>query len=375
MNAISKIAEAIHEPGIYLDLPEDEYHADPSLSASGVKLITVSPLDFWVESPFNENKREKGSEAKDLGKAYHKMILEGPEAFEATYAVAPDKEDYPDALDGSDALKERCRELGLPVSGTIAALCQRIREADPDAVLWPDIKAKFVAENDGLLTMTKDQWHGMKLVQAVMARLDSAKDIFTGGAPEVSIFWRDHDFGGIPMKARLDKLRLADILDLKTFANVMKKEVVSAVANEIARNRYYIQPPFYRRAVMRAREMYRRAGGDVLIGGTDDVRIEAVKALTNEAPPRFWFVFVQTGGIPNIVVREFAEFETYKGLGGTQNAYWFRGEMDMRRGISLYRQCVEAFKPGEPWVADFGTKAFSDNDFPLWMLNTPEAAA
>ena len=193
MNAFSKIEDTIHAPGVYLDMPEEEYHADPSFSASGVKLITVSPLDFWVNSPLNPDRKETTSEAKDLGRAYHKMILEGPEAFEAAYAVAPSKEDYPDALDGGDALKARCKELELPASGTIAALCERIREADPDAVLWPDIKAAFDAENEGRLTMTKDQWRGMKLVQAVMARVDSAKDVLTGGVPEVSIFWRDED--------------------------------------------------------------------------------------------------------------------------------------------------------------------------------------
>ena len=375
MNTFSKISETIHEPGVYLDLPEDEYHSDPSFSASGVKLITVSPLDFWVNSPLNPDRKENGSEAKDLGKAYHKMILEGPEAFEDTYAVAPSKEDYPDALDGGDALKARCKELGLPASGTIAAMCDRIIDADPDAILWPDIKAAFDAENEGRLTMTKDQWRGMKLVQAVMARVDSAKDVLTGGVSEVSIFWRDHDFGGIPMKARMDKLRVADIIDLKTFGNIMSKEVVSAVANEIARNRYYIQPPFYRRALLRARQMFRNAGDEMLIGGSETARSEAIQALVAESPPKFWFVFVQTGGIPNIIVREFSEFETFKGLGGTQNAYWWRGEADMRRGIQLYRDCMEAFAPGEPWVADFGAKAFTDTDFPLWMLNNPEASA
>lgn len=383
MNAFSRISDTLHAPGIYLDMPEDEYHADPSFSASGVKLITVSPLDYWISSPFNPDRVDDGdTDAKILGKAYHKMILEGPEAFNAAYAVGPSKDDYPNALAGSDALKARCKELGLPVSGTIAVLCERIREADPSVELWPDIKAAFDADRGGRIALTKEQWRGMKLVQAVMDRVDSAKGILSGGVSELSIFWRDEDFGGIPMKARLDKLRLNHILDLKTFANVMKKEVVSAVANEIARNRYYIQPAFYRRALMRAREMFARSGDNVLIGGTDEARSEAVSALSIKSPaymhemaPRFWFVFVQTGGIPNIVVREFAEFETYKGLGGTQNGYWFRGESDMRRGISLYRQCVEAFQPGEPWVADFGVKTFTDTDFPLWMLNSPEAAA
>lgn len=377
MNAFSKIEDTIHAPGVYLDMDEAEYHADPSFSASGVKLITVSPLDFWVNSPLNPDRKESTSEAKDLGKAYHKMILEGPEAFEAAYAVAPAKEDYDDLLVTADDLKGFCaeKEIKIPSKSKKDDIADLILDAHPDTNIWDNIMAQFARDNDGRLTMTKDQWRGMKLVQAVMARVDSAKDVLTGGVPEVSIFWRDEDFGGIPMKARLDKLRMADILDLKTFGNVMSKEVVSAVANEIARHRYYIQPPFYRRAVLRARQMFRKAGDAAIIGGTENARNAATLALTAEVPPRFWFVFVQTGGIPNIIVREFAEFETFKGLGGTQNAYWWRGEMDMRRGISLYRDCMAAFQPGEPWVADFGAKAFTDTDFPVWMLNNPEAVA
>ena len=377
MNVFSKIAETIHEPGVYLDMPEEEYHADPSFSASGVKLITVSPLDFWVNSPLNPDRKENGSEAKDLGKAYHKMILEGPEAFEDAYAVAPAKEDYDDLLVTVDDLKGFCAERAIKVPSKCKKddIADLILEAHPDTNIWDNIMAQFARDNEGRLTMTKDQWRGMKLVQAVMARVDSAKDVLTGGVSEVSIFWRDEDFGGIPMKARMDKLRMADIIDLKTFGNVMSKEVVTAVAGEIARHRYYIQPPFYRRALLRARQMFRQAGDEMLIGGSEAARNVATLALTAEVPPRFWFVFVQTGGIPNIVIREFAEFETFKGLGGTQNAYWWRGEIDMRRGIQLYRDCMAAFAPGEPWVADFGAKAFADQDFPIWMLNNPEASA
>lgn len=371
MNAITKIESAIHAPGLYLGMPEDEYHADPSLSASGIKLLTVSPLDYWVNSPhLNPDKVEKTSDALDLGKAYHKIILEGREAFDAAFCIKPSAEDYPNAIGGGEALREYCKRLGLKANGTLAEMAARIREADASVELWPEIEAAFEAERGERKTLTREQWNALRLVELVVNRMPSTANAFGGGFPEVSIFWTDEL--GIPMKARLDYLKPKTILDLKTFANIMQKEVLSAVANEVARNRYFIQPVVYTRGLRAIKALYAKQGPAIIHGEGDRSILDA--ALTDERE-RFHFVFVQTGGVPNVVVREFAEFETYKGLGGTQNAAWWRGEAEFRRGVSLYKQCMEQFAPGEPWVADFGRKAFSDADFPVWMLNNPEVAA
>lgn len=358
------------EPGIYFDLPEEEYHADPSLSASGIKLITVSPLDYWVNSPMNPDKVERTSEALGLGKAYHKMILEGREAFESAFVVGPDKADYPSALEGGDALKAYCKEHGLKASGTIAEMCQRIREQDAVVELWPEIKAEFDATVNGRTVITAAQYKGLRLVEIVTSRSPSTANAFGGGHPEVSLFWNDPL--GVPMKARLDYLKPKTILDLKTFSNIMQKEVVSAVANEVARNRYFIQPIVYCRGWNAMKALYRERGDSIIHGNHD---AEIVRAALAEERTRFHFVFVQTGGTPNVIVREFAEFETYQGLGATQNASWYRGEVEFRRGVQLYQRCMKEFAPGEPWVADFGRKAFSDTDFPVWMLNSPEVSA
>ena len=364
MDTLKFIKERAHAPGIYLDMPEEEYHADPSFSTSGTKLMTISPLDYWVNSPLNPDYEPRTSAALDLGKAYHKMILEGPEAFDGAFCIAPDKTDYPDALDGAEALRAKCKELELKASGSIADMCGRIREADPAVELWPDIKAIFEEERGERVPLTKDQWKGLKLVQAVLARMENAAKALRGGVSEVSIFWTEY---GIPMKARLDKLQPQGIVDLKTFGNVMNKEIISAVAGEIAKHRYYLQPPIYMRALGAAKQMYADYGDKVVHGEAGLIH----DALT-AGRQGFWFVFVQTGGVPNVVIRGFAEKETFKGLGATTNSYWMRGESDFHRGLTMFKKCVKTFGPHEPWVADFGMKDFTDNDFPLWMLDTPK---
>jgi hypothetical protein len=35
-----------HEPGIYFGMPEDEYHSIPAVSASGIKRIAITSMDF-----------------------------------------------------------------------------------------------------------------------------------------------------------------------------------------------------------------------------------------------------------------------------------------------------------------------------------------
>lgn len=372
MNIMTSIQDAIHAPGIYLNMPEDEYHADPSLSASGIKLLTVSPLDYWVNSPhLNANRVEKTSDALDLGKAYHKIILEGRAAFDAEFCVSPAKEDYPDALDGAESLRAYCKSLELKTSGTIAEMCQRIREQDASVELWPEIKDAFDVECAGRKTLTKAQWSALRLVEIVVNRMPSTKDAFGDGFPEVSMFWQDEL--GMPMKARVDYLKPKTMLDLKTFANIMSKETLSAVANEVARNRYFIQPIVYRRGLRAMKALY-KVEGATMVRDADTVDERLHAALTDDRE-RFHFVFVQTGGVPNVVIREFSEFETYGGNGATQNASWWRGEAEFRRGVALYKQCMAEFKTGEPWVADFGRKQFKDADFPVWMLNNPEVSA
>lgn len=356
-------------PGIYLGLSEEEYHADPSFSASGIKNITVSPLDYWVNSHMNPDREDKDTPAKLLGKAYHKLVLEGREAFESCYAVKPDITDYPDALDGAPALKAHCKDLDLKASGTIAELCARIREEDTATELWPEIMAEFTAELKGRQVITKDAWKDLNLVDLVMRRSPSTAEAFRGGVPEVSMFWREND---VPMKARIDYVKPFALLDLKSFANQMADEIVSSVAKEVARRRYYIQPVVYTRGWEAMKDMYLTHGSGIITGEGD---YSVIETALKEDRTRFFFVFLQTGGVPNVVVREFAMMETYQKSGGSLNAYWYRGEETFKRGIAMYRKCLAEHGTDQPWIADFGLKPFQDIEFPIWMLNAPMEAA
>lgn len=362
--------------GIYFGLPEDQYHAIPRLSASGIKTLRTSALQYWYETLAPDREPEKETPAKKLGRAYHKLLLEGREAFEAAYAVAPKREDYPDALSGLEALKAKCEELDLKKSGTIAALSERIREADPSVQLWSDIMAEFEAEAGERERLTQDQWIEIERMAFVLEHMPSIKTAFTGGYPEVSILWTNSQ--GVKMKARLDYLKprgdKAAILDIKTFGNVMNKPIEEVPATEIARNKYFIQPVVYSEAVKAAAKMYRQKGMDIIHSFGIDPDEEWCDNLFSSEDTQFHFVFAKTGGVPDLIAREFRPYETFSGLGMQSNEYWGKGLADYRYGVAIYRQCMERYGPDVPWVIDRGVTALRDEDFPLWALtnNTPD---
>lgn len=65
------------KPGIYYDMPNVEYHADPAIGSTSVKQISVSPANLYF-NPF------KGSKSAHIGSAVHAAILE-PDVFERDY--------------------------------------------------------------------------------------------------------------------------------------------------------------------------------------------------------------------------------------------------------------------------------------------------
>lgn len=82
MSEIVPTATRITAPGIYLDIPERVYHADPlpspSLSASIANvLIDQSPGHAWYAHPRLNAARtiEQSTKAQNLGVALHKLIL------------------------------------------------------------------------------------------------------------------------------------------------------------------------------------------------------------------------------------------------------------------------------------------------------------
>lgn len=182
----------ITEPGIYPDMDEATYHADPlpepSLSSSIVKLlIERSPLHAWHAHPrLNPEHKSKNSRAFDLGKAAHKLLLgKGAEIVVVPFA------DYRPAA---------AREL------------------------------RDMAWDEGKTPMLEDEWGKVqRLARAVRSQIErheDAQDAFLGNN-EVSVVWQEDN--GVWCRCRPDGFPKAIghgaiIDDLKTTKTAARPE-------------------------------------------------------------------------------------------------------------------------------------------------------
>lgn len=352
------------KPGIYFALPEAEYHANPSFSASGAKNMLVSPLTYWINSALNPDRQEKDTDAFTTGKAFDCRIIEGPAAFGQRYAVAPDKEDYPDAIMDGAGLRARCGELGLVKVGSNSELCDRILEVDPEAELWWDVLRIFNETHAGKVVIKSDVAAEISRQARIVELHDSARKAFAGGYPQVSVFWVDLETG-VPMKCRVDFLKVRATIDLKTFSNPFAMPLDTVVARAVANYRYHVQAAVYCDGVENAKLLYRAHGFDCVHG---EVPKEWMDHFADPKPHAFVFVFLETGQVPNVRVREFRQTETYAKSGSSPNLYWQSGWDGYRLAVGRYKDCMERCGPDTPWSEQEPMRPFVDDDFPPWML-------
>ncbi len=285
-------------PRIVFGMPEEQYHAIPALSNSGIKSLLVSPMDFWARSWMNPLREDMESDAMALGTAFHARICEGRDAFYQRYAVALDQGDYPDALVTMDQLREACEARGLKAAKSKAETQARLLEHDPAIQCWDALVADHEAENVGRIMLPAKMIARIEIAAAMIEKHPALAKAFTGGFPEVSIFWVCAETG-VPMKARLDYLKLRAIVDLKTFANQQDKPIDRAVAYTVAQRKYHIQPAVYGEAVAAAKAMLRaEPGAAVFVGDGPHPTPDWLASWVKAEDPAFMFVFQQTGVAP-----------------------------------------------------------------------------
>ena len=344
--------------GVHFGMPSAEYHADPGLSQSGIKKLMVSPLTFWSGSGMNPDRVDiDETPAMAMGTAVHKRILEGLAAWDAEYDVAPDKSNFPEAIDGSKNLEEVCRQNGLKVTGTIPELCCRILSHDPTAILWPDIMGRFKAASEGKKILKPgDGIVVNRIAQAVEAN-EAARMAFLGGFPEVSIFWPDAKTG-VRMKSRVDYLKSKVANDLKTYTNTKNLPLERAIAHYAATYHLHIQAVMYLRAAQAAKIMIRRG----MVYGIS-AQNKVVRAFSDNKITRFFFIFVETGDVNNVVIREFIKL----GDGGNETQLYQAGTKALDENIALFQSLTNRFGTA-PWNVKHEIRPFMDEEFPAWVL-------
>ena len=107
--------------GIYLDMPNDVYHALPALSSSKLKKFIDSPAHYYREylSSITRKRTTAMQNTFDAGTHAHTLVLE-PEGYYERYFRDVMPIDYPDALHTAVQIEAALVKLGLKKSGTKA---------------------------------------------------------------------------------------------------------------------------------------------------------------------------------------------------------------------------------------------------------------
>lgn len=334
------------EPGLYFGLDEDVYHGLPYLSASGIKNILVSPMNFWAWSWMNPFKEETDSEAKIIGRAYHKRILEGKEAFFDSYIHEFDPHQHPDALVTNDQIKEILRSKGLKVSGNKPELIQRLKEADPSFVFMEDIFDQWVNDTAGKIPLSAKIISRIEIAAAMIENHPGLSKCFVGGMPEVSVIWEEQ---GTFCKARFDYLKPRAIIDLKTFENTMNKPVDRAIYYAMASQKYHIQAAFYMAYAAPKVVQYVKQGRVFGYAPKD-----YLSHLSMTQAHDFYFVFQQKGIAPVARGKKFNR--------GLMHGC---GEQAIEDAIKKYKECLRTYGTS-PWVDPTPIDEFEDELFPVF---------
>jgi hypothetical protein len=196
--------QIITEPGLVPDMDEDWYHGDPvsggSLSVSGAKLLLQAPAKF----DYARRHPHKSTKAMDLGTRVHAMVLGKGE--------------------------EHLAELPYDEYRTDEAKAAR------DAALAA-----------GKIPTKPHEMAEAKLIASAVLAHPTAGGLFTEGDAEVSMFWRDEEFG-IWLRGRADYMtyfgETPTIVDFKTTADASPDE--DGFGKSAYKYGYWMQDPWYR---------------------------------------------------------------------------------------------------------------------------------
>jgi len=222
-------------PGIYFDLPEEQYFADSSLKRSNIKDLLAGELIFWYNSWLNPNKRpDNTSKEKEYGKLVD-CLLFTPHEFDNKYIV----------------------NTGFGVSTK---------------------KAVPVHEYNDVMSAIN-----------ALYEVPYTADALTGGYPQVTIIWQD-EASGITMAARVDYLKPDIAIDYKTTRSVDK----GILRYDIAKYGYDLQSAHYTVGILEARKALREKRDFVIQGVKGKAHHKWLKKFIECDEMYFRFIFQET---------------------------------------------------------------------------------
>ena len=227
-------------PGIYSDIPIDDYHAGPGVSKSQLDLLAKEPA--LLEWSRNAPRDEEARASVDIGQAVHSVLLQ-PDTFDQLFTVdftAP-KGAIVTADDARMALDER----GIPYTAKDAkpTLITKLLDADPDAPVLDSLKEQWAAGAKGKIVLTAAEHRKVMLMRdSVMAHPFARSLIEAPGPVESSIYWIDRETGEL-CRCRPDKR--AELGNMNPTVDLKTTDDVDRFYYSVEDYRYDVQDAFY----------------------------------------------------------------------------------------------------------------------------------
>lgn len=314
--------------GIYLGLPDERYHADTALGSSDLRNLLKGANLFWHKSDMNpKKKRDKVTPSKIVGKATHKLLLEGRVPFEALYVRGPYGEDD----DFTPAEK---------------------------SALTKAAKAKL---KEGQELLSQEDYDFIEGCKAILDTDPNLKGCLDNALTEVSVFWTRPD--GVRVKVRHDALKLRGIGDIKTIANERERDLPTACRLDIATYRYDIPAQHYSMGRLQIGKLL--AEGNVFAGeecakldhknNADAAVLEFLQKVANQKRFGFQLVFIPKKGAP----------DAWSTVLTPGNPIMVSADGDIAHAIAIFKENIERFGHAQRWIPNREVSELDVNEMPV----------
>jgi hypothetical protein len=355
------------EDGVYFSLPEAEYHSDSALGSGDHQQLLIRPVRFqykrlaaWRESiGLGDDVRIDRTEtlAQMLGTAAHVVTLMGLEEFENAYGT---REDPPEGYaEDIEHIRQGLMATGdrdaIRLAGGMPKQAKRIEwvmlAKRFDVLTVEDWREGEDVRLAGKIVISKGWDARLRLIGRM---LDVPRPDFDGlsirekylseGMAEVSIFWTTEE--GVRCKARIDWLRIAGMIDVKTHSGRDDLEPIESFARHIGTFGCDMQAAHY----IDARAQLPRLVAEGRVFGAHDAGWLAAVAA-HEKPAWAWIAIDTICPLELDIVEFPDELVMASAWSQVQQA---------RKNYVTYR---DLYGEDQPWVANRGRVVMHDEVF------------
>lgn len=358
--------------GLYLHLPEEIYFLQGRLGSTDIARLSLRKEGWWWQSDLNPDKPKQAvdNQAKNFGRALHKIVLEGVDAYEATFCIAPSKTDFKELCVTSGEIEEALNKRNVYPKGNLkkAQLIGVAQLRAPDILIWDVILKKHRREVGDRAGVTTGEDRFLRIMADAIRSHKEIGKLFTFGPDnlplaEVTVLWTN-EFG-VKRRGRLDLMLPTVTADLKSLRGAnLSRPLEFSVPEAMANHGYDVQMADHHVARRWAYRFIREGN----VHGASDDELAWLKRFPTEAPTwgYCWLFYQKPDPAKGHAPIVFPWWEDYG------DDLHRRG---LRKGVAamdLYRRCMAEFGPDQPWSRvdplHVTTEGLNDRVFlPSWI--------